>query len=99
MKELKDLIQSYQTAYPSDKGCILWAEMRDKFQKEIEAVFSREIALYKNRLFIQMALNHYFHDANSNLERENLGDIERDNYELQKEEALRILNDFENDII
>lgn len=97
MKELKEIIEKYQGKAPNNNG--IWSKMRDKFQKEIEAVFSREIALYKNRLFIQMALNHYFHDANSNLERKNLGDIERDNYELQKEEALRILNDFENDII
>lgn len=42
--------------------------------------------------FIQDALNAYFHSALSQLQKNDLGDIERRIYIHQKEESLRLMN-------
>lgn len=99
MQDLMDIITRYMGGTPVEEKSRSEIAWHGKMYKEIETLFSREIALYKNRLFIQQALNHFWNDAHANLQRKNLGDKERENYELQKQEASRILKDFENDII
>lgn len=82
-ENLQQLIQNYLGMTPKDKNCTNWLEMQEKMKGEITELFKKEIQLFQYRDFIGEALNHYWHDAKANLERKDLGDIERNNYNTQ----------------
>lgn len=83
MKKLYQIIQSYLGMKPSDKACGNYADMHLKMEKEINELFEKEILLFSHLDFLEKALNYYWHNANDNLKRKDLGDIERQNYEIQ----------------
>lgn len=45
--------------------------------------------------FLVNALNHYWNNANTNLQRKDLGDIERKNYEYQLKNSKRLMEKLE----
>ena len=92
MKNLTSVIQSYIGMTPKDHQCSNWTEMMSKMEEEINEVFEHEITLYKEIHFIESAVNNFWCDAQMNLSRKDLGDIERQIYNDQKDTANRILN-------
>jgi hypothetical protein len=92
MTELQQLIQSYIGMRPQDKGCENYAQMQQKMEKEIQALFQEEIKLFAYKDFILTAVNFYWYTANQNLtERKGLGDIERENYTYQLNNSKEII--------
>jgi hypothetical protein len=91
MENLNQLIQGYLGMTPKDKGCENWTEMQSKMEEEINDFFEPEIELFKEKNFLESALNHFWNDAHFNLQRKDLGDIERENYEKQLQKSKEIL--------
>jgi hypothetical protein len=63
-------------------------EVRDTLTRKI-------IREDKNNDFIISALNAYWNDAHAQLQRKDLGDIERENYMFQMNESKRIMKELE----
>jgi hypothetical protein len=91
MKDLSKLVREYVGKGPIDKDCKTWAEMKSKMEKDINQFFDKEIELFSNRDFLESALIHYFDYAYRKLQRKDLGDIERVNYEKQLQKSKQIL--------
>lgn len=63
---------------------------------EVRDTLTRKIVREnKNNDFILSALNAYWNDAHAELQRKDLGDIERKNYEFQLNESKRIMKELE----
>ena len=45
---------------------------------------------------IESALNYYWNDANTNLERKELGDMEKGMYKIQKDLSFKLITKIEN---
>lgn len=90
--KLQKIIQGYLGMQPKDKNCINWSELQEKMEREILELYAEELDLYSHMHLIESAVNYYWNDTNQNLERKDLGDIERQIYLKQKEKSLKVLN-------
>ena len=91
MKNLSHIVQDYLGMTPKDKGCENWTDMQSKMEEDICELFEKEIQLYTNSDFLESALNHYWNIAHFQLQKKDLGDIERVNYENQLSKSKQIL--------
>jgi len=66
------------------------AETNDE---KIDDMIKKAIQLFSHLDFLEGALNFYWHDANENLKRKDLGDIERQNYEKQLSKCKLIMQE------
>lgn len=87
---------SHWSLVDSENGVKLWSENPTECRAQGYPVESSNT---KNHIefdkdFMMSALNHYWNDAYSNLQRKDLGDIEKRNYEYQlkvsKEEMIKL---------
>ena len=90
-KNMKEIIQNYLGMQPKDKNCTNWSEMQEKMLKEINE-FLQEDILLKNKSFLASALNAYWNQAYSELQRKDLGDIEKELFKYQLSKSKEILN-------
>lgn len=59
--------------------------------KEITELYQKEIELFKHVDFLEQTLNYCWNNAFKQLQRKDLGDIERKNYEYQLQKSKQLL--------
>jgi len=92
-KLIAKLLNSYTSRPAADVSELAWdlplpQDSADKVEAQTGAL-SDVCVVYKD--FLESALNHYWNDAYTNLERKDLGDIERKNYEYQLSKSKDIM--------